>query len=933
MPRRSILILALLAFGPGASVDAGPLKKTSDADGARRALRDNDAILDGIKAKMDPLIEIQRNLMNMRMALNDMQYKMRTIRNSNKLADAVWCADLVGTVGGLATGGFAALAEQGLKEAAKAVIKSAAINTAKDLANLTPGSMAVYVDRAYSSSAMGRTAGSGEGSAYVKLEELGERIREIWKNRAPGDAGRDAAMREIGSMIVDLEGQVDNGYTTAEAKVVELAKEAAKWEAEGELIRAELKEYEKDEPAKQRDATAKVLNDQKKDEAKAVDRDRQTTVTPPPAAPKESEEDKRRKLQGAIDSTVDAAARKATDLNLKADYALDEAMKASLGMGLDAAYSFQRLSELSPDPLCERYEDCVRREKAARRYAEEIDGQRGKTQGYLSDLAAKVKPILNEELAGVLSDWWGVYNKYQPLGFRVGKPPEFASLGAVDTYLRQGAYAQAFLTQTDKFGQQALETAGKATEKRGQIVSAAAKFGGELKNAVAEAREARQLFRSEVEKMVDTLNAEAAPANGFSWQIVSAASANGDKDLARLRREFGSLAGSAQKVDDLQWGIATLYNNLHPRLQRLKAMGDDPLLWEYQYISQAGEEQDKRACAGKIPDASEIAAAACAGCGYEDDKSVTPLESLVSAATSVKHSVLKAVRDGDATLSYLEGADAESRKILGAASAALKAGTAGDHAAMKAMTDAEYAAAAAKLDEPVAKAEQQLDAIQQAIRRMPFFAADPADLKPMDVKTESGPYGPVVAGGPAPLLWQTGFRSKAVQALYEELERTKSEFWSKGAGYEANEARRAAKEAAKQSEGPGPATPEEAAQVRAFYDRFAKAYESRDDAGVMSLVSDDWHASDGTSTAGLQDNLRRSFRMFDDISFRIENLRVRRLLPHHYQAEYDATIVSRIYKRNLKHEEKSAVSEEVGSDPSGKLKLEGTLNGRYWYVK
>ena len=121
--------------------------------------------------------------------------------------------------------------------------------------------------------------------------------------------------------------------------------------------------------------------------------------------------------------------------------------------------------------------------------------------------------------------------------------------------------------------------------------------------------------------------------------------------------------------------------------------------------------------------------------------------------------------------------------------------------------------------------------------------------------------------------------------------------------------------------------------MRAFYDRFAKAYESRDDSAVMSLVANDWHAGDGTSMSDLQDNLRRSFRMFDEISFRIENLRVSKLLPYHYQAQYDVTIVSRIYKRNLKHEEKSAVSEEVGSDASGKLKLEGTLNGRYWYVK
>jgi len=121
--------------------------------------------------------------------------------------------------------------------------------------------------------------------------------------------------------------------------------------------------------------------------------------------------------------------------------------------------------------------------------------------------------------------------------------------------------------------------------------------------------------------------------------------------------------------------------------------------------------------------------------------------------------------------------------------------------------------------------------------------------------------------------------------------------------------------------------------LSAFYDGFAKAYASRDDAAVMSYISNDWQATDGTSLSDVQDNLRRTFRTFDEISYSISNLRIKKLLPYHYQADYDLTIASRIYKRNLRHEEKSSVSEEVGADNSGKLKIERTLNGRFWYVK
>jgi len=129
-----------------------------------------------------------------------------------------------------------------------------------------------------------------------------------------------------------------------------------------------------------------------------------------------------------------------------------------------------------------------------------------------------------------------------------------------------------------------------------------------------------------------------------------------------------------------------------------------------------------------------------------------------------------------------------------------------------------------------------------------------------------------------------------------------------------------------------PTGPEMAA-IQDFYARFTKAYESRDDAAVMSFISKDWQASDGTTLSDLQENLRRTFRTFDEISYRIENFKAKQLLPYHYQVDYDVTITSRIYKRNLKHEEKSSVSESMGAESSGKLKIESTNSGRFWYVK
>lgn len=320
------------------------------------------------------------------------------------------------------------------------------------------------------------------------------------------------------------------------------------------------------------------------------------------------------------------------------------------------------------------------------------------------------------------------------------------------------------------------------------------------------------------------------------------------------------------------------------------------------------------------------------GCGYEDGKSVRALSQLVSDMAENKHEAIKSQRDAEKALDYLEQSDVESLKIMRGAIAGLKENYSGDLSALKTMDDKSYMDAVAKLEAPASKAEKDLDAIQQAIRRMPFFAADPADLKPMDVKTESGPYGPMVVGGPTPLLWNTGFRSKEVTRLLGELQKAKSDFWNTGPGKDIYAARsmRGAQQQRERDETP---SGEEAKLLSAFYDGFAKAYASRDDAAVMSYISNDWQATDGTSLSDVQDNLRRTFRTFDEISYSISNLRIKKLLPYHYQADYDLTIASRIYKRNLRHEEKSSVSEEVGADNSGKLKIERTLNGRFWYVK
>jgi len=122
--------------------------------------------------------------------------------------------------------------------------------------------------------------------------------------------------------------------------------------------------------------------------------------------------------------------------------------------------------------------------------------------------------------------------------------------------------------------------------------------------------------------------------------------------------------------------------------------------------------------------------------------------------------------------------------------------------------------------------------------------------------------------------------------------------------------------------------------IKDFYNKFKTYYyESRNDSQVMSLLSDEWSAGDGTTLSDLQENLRNSFNVFNEIRFNISNLNIEKSSDGKYKVSYDVTITGRIYENNIKHEEKSSVSELVVIDSSGRVRIYRTLNGRFWYIE
>ena len=123
------------------------------------------------------------------------------------------------------------------------------------------------------------------------------------------------------------------------------------------------------------------------------------------------------------------------------------------------------------------------------------------------------------------------------------------------------------------------------------------------------------------------------------------------------------------------------------------------------------------------------------------------------------------------------------------------------------------------------------------------------------------------------------------------------------------------------------------AKIKDLYAGFKDAYESRDESGVMSFISDDWEAGDGTTLSDLQESMRNSFSVFNDIKYVIANIKITPAGGGKYRVSYEATITGRNYENSIKHEEKSTVTEEVTAGAGEKVKISKTLNGKFWYVQ
>lgn len=117
-----------------------------------------------------------------------------------------------------------------------------------------------------------------------------------------------------------------------------------------------------------------------------------------------------------------------------------------------------------------------------------------------------------------------------------------------------------------------------------------------------------------------------------------------------------------------------------------------------------------------------------------------------------------------------------------------------------------------------------------------------------------------------------------------------------------------------------------------FYASFRAAYEGKNESLVMSLIHDDWSAAGGVTLFDLEDNLRNMYNVFDDIQYDLSGLQISRDRGNLYKVNYSVTIRGQIYDNDLRHEEVSAVVEQVIIEDN-RVKIYKTLNGNYWSIQ
>lgn len=682
----------------------------------------------------------------------------------------------------------------------------------------------------------------------------------------------------------------------------------AYFQAQGEMRRLAEEELIKKQAAKNKNPRD-TLGD-------GVDKGAQTTVPTPQASPQDNAEERRRKMQKAITDYIRTIADTRKSECDKLEVSALKAMEPAGGRAFNpAAVIEERLDTKRNIEAALAAAISYRDNQSVFLQAQQRLEFTKKERESLTTMRTSMLSLKSDydKQFTLLSRWQGVVNTYKPQGYYVGEPPDPRYQNCINYYASGLHYADSVLEATSGMESSLSGLKSQAESAMRKITGEAAAAAKELEAAYRDYVEYRDRLLKQMEASFEKIRPKADAVNGFPYRMELAARYDGDGDLPRLRTELGQVSSYAESLAENYWSAATLANDATDKANRLARMEEAPLIKEFYSIFYGGEAEDKKTCeSAKLTPLSDRSRDSNAGNDFY--QSITRLRVYKDMGRNI-------VIGGEFALEFITERDTKILSALQDASAKLKERAGRDYTYISTLDDKAYTEEIEKIGAPYHEALAVYDTLQNEIRRTPFF-------------TQSAIAGPINeesirAQGPGgwPMLYQTGFQTKQQKAALQELEEAQNKLWGDLRKYQDMRLSQQSENASQKLRAA------DTAAITAFYADFAKAYNNRNESAVLSFIADDWNSGDGTTLADLSDTLRRTFKMFDSVEVRITNLRISGSpLGAGLEAMYDLEIIGKNYRRNLTHEEKSAVSEYV-ERTGGRWKIMRTHSGRFWYVK
>jgi len=806
----------------------------------------------------------------------------------DNIAKACKVVDVGFTAVGIVTGGAAVVAKEGGKAALKWVAGKAAVEGAKEAAGV-PG----YSDAVKVGTYIFNKADQNELGGQLSRDniEILLKARQLIQDESDGRTLKDK-LPELRQMIFDMESEIEkNDY-----QLKYLSNQLDEMKKKGDFLNNQAA-IRKEEEKKNAEKTAEKM---KKIEASGlVDTNitRPAEVPPAPIGPKDDPVEKKRKIQESIDNYIKSLKIR---INSEAKAAEDawNSFKKPEGLYRTARYDgtdevkdiLYSLIYLEESLTASRtYSNMQSLENSAGYEADHIKKYREYLENRKNEIKTRIEPLITN-ISGYTAQWKSVYDTYRPLGFYVSEPENVKNMTLWTSYYASPLkYIEVYTTATEGLESRFRNLSSKAAGEKDAIYAEARSFAESYAAKLQGFKDYKPQVVSQLRKITEEFAKKAEVVNALPYDFVTEFSYDGKYDLADLEARIAAAKPAFSAMEKASGAGTVLYNDLLGRFTEINAMSMAPLMTEASTIRYMAENKaHKDAMDSILKKTAE----------YSPDLSGT------EGWQSERISGAALMFGAEDALKYLKKQSDKLVSAYGKAISEFKNNTSKDLAYLEKMDSIRYAAEIAKIFEPSQRADEETRAIIEEVRKAPLFGS-----------------------GSAPLLERTGFWTKQAGIRRDELEKTIAAFWDSPAGKALTEARRI-KELAEAQDKRDPGL----AIVKKMYENFENAYESRNAAGVMSFVSDDWSAGDGVTAADLNEQFTRIFRLFDEISVELSNLQIVGDGNGIYTASYNMAIRSRIYRKNIKREETSSVYEHVEVNGNS-ARIKKTEAGGYWSIK